>query len=200
MTLPASGPLLASMINVELGRNANDYFHLNGAAERALAQVPTGQVDFADFYGKSRGFPTPDTDYPTNAVILKKVAVPAPTVRNITSFTFESDGVITVDGTSTPVMPLKWYQNATPPAGYKASFAPANFSNSVDPATTWSVSYPPSWQDMVSSPTCYVQITTSATSGTGLMYVESGFTASISNGSQIVAQFYFTLRIEVNSP
>lgn len=55
MTLPTSGPISASMINAELGRDSNARFHINGADERALAEVPTGLVTFADFYGKSRG-------------------------------------------------------------------------------------------------------------------------------------------------
>ena len=54
MTLPASGPMSASIINVELGRAVGAYFNLNGAAERALAQVPSGQIAFSNFYGKTK--------------------------------------------------------------------------------------------------------------------------------------------------
>ena len=53
MTLPSSGPISASDINVELGRASNAYFDINGAAERALAGVPSGTISFSDFYGKS---------------------------------------------------------------------------------------------------------------------------------------------------
>lgn len=53
MTLPASGAMTAAMINVELGRSSTAPFDINGAAERALAGVPTGAISFADFYGKS---------------------------------------------------------------------------------------------------------------------------------------------------
>jgi len=63
MTLPTSGPLLVSMINAELGRAGNAYFNINGTEERQLADVPTGQVSFHDFYGKTRGFLTPQVDY-----------------------------------------------------------------------------------------------------------------------------------------
>ena len=54
MTLPASGPMSASMINVELGRAAGAYFDINGAAERGLAQVPSGAISFSNFYGKTK--------------------------------------------------------------------------------------------------------------------------------------------------
>lgn len=53
MTLPASFPISASQINVELGRSANVPFNLTGAEERALAGVPSGPISFSDFLGKS---------------------------------------------------------------------------------------------------------------------------------------------------
>lgn len=55
MTLPSSGPMTAAMINVELGRAANAPFDINGTEERALAEVPSGEISFSDFYGKSAG-------------------------------------------------------------------------------------------------------------------------------------------------
>jgi hypothetical protein len=53
MTLPASFPLSASEINIELGRAADAAFSITGAEERALAGVPTGPISFSDFLGKS---------------------------------------------------------------------------------------------------------------------------------------------------
>lgn len=53
MTLPASGTISASQINVELGRASNAAFDINGAAERELAEVPSGAISFSDFHGKS---------------------------------------------------------------------------------------------------------------------------------------------------
>lgn len=53
MTLPTSGPMSASMINVELKRAANAVFSLNGAEERKLAGILSGPISFSDFYGKS---------------------------------------------------------------------------------------------------------------------------------------------------
>lgn len=53
MTLPASFPLSVSQINVELGRASNAAFDIQGTAERGLAQVPSGPIDFSDFLGKS---------------------------------------------------------------------------------------------------------------------------------------------------
>lgn len=53
MALPTSGTITAAMINVELGRASTAFFNLNGSAERSLAGMPSGAIDFADFYGKS---------------------------------------------------------------------------------------------------------------------------------------------------
>lgn len=53
MTLPSSGLMTAAMINAELGRSATASFFINGAAERALAERPSGTIAFSDFYGKS---------------------------------------------------------------------------------------------------------------------------------------------------
>lgn len=53
MTLPASGTIGASDINVELGRASTAAFSMDGADERALAGVPSGAIAFTDFHGKS---------------------------------------------------------------------------------------------------------------------------------------------------
>jgi len=53
MTLPASGIITATMINVELGRAANAPFSLNDPEVRALAGKPSGAISFNDFHGKS---------------------------------------------------------------------------------------------------------------------------------------------------
>lgn len=53
MTLPASGTISMSQINVELGRAATAALSLNDAAARALAGVPSGPIKMSDFYGKS---------------------------------------------------------------------------------------------------------------------------------------------------
>lgn len=55
MTLPSSGAMSSSMINVELGRAPTAVFQLTGAAERALAGIPSGAIGFHNFYGKSAG-------------------------------------------------------------------------------------------------------------------------------------------------
>jgi len=54
---PISNQPSASEINVELGRASNAAFSMNGAAERALAQVPTGPISMNDFIGKSAQTP-----------------------------------------------------------------------------------------------------------------------------------------------
>lgn len=61
MTLPSSGTLQASDINVELGRAWNHFFDMNGAAERNLAGKPSGTISFSDFYGKSNLIREPAT-------------------------------------------------------------------------------------------------------------------------------------------
>lgn len=53
MTLPASPPITAQDINVELGRSATAAFSIDGAEERALAGIPSGAISFSDFLGKS---------------------------------------------------------------------------------------------------------------------------------------------------
>lgn len=55
MTLPASHPITAQQINIELGRLPTAVFNMNGAEERALAGVPSGSYSFSNFLGKSAG-------------------------------------------------------------------------------------------------------------------------------------------------
>lgn len=54
MALPASFPISASEINVELGRAPTATFNMLGAEERELAEVPVGAVSMSDFLGKER--------------------------------------------------------------------------------------------------------------------------------------------------
>jgi hypothetical protein len=55
MDLPLSGEISASDINDELGRNPTAQFNIGNPEERELAGVPSGEIKFSDFYGKSSG-------------------------------------------------------------------------------------------------------------------------------------------------
>lgn len=53
MALPLIGLIKASDINAELGRGYNAAFSMNGGPERTLAGVPSGNIKFSDFHGKT---------------------------------------------------------------------------------------------------------------------------------------------------
>lgn len=87
MTLPSSGQIAASDINVELGRAWNHFFDMNAAAERNLAGKPTGSIGFADFYGKSNLIREPASgEFPSDSTYNWRV------------FTFNKRFVIRWDG------------------------------------------------------------------------------------------------------
>lgn len=53
MSIPMTGPISASMINTELGRAAASRLSVNDAEARTLAGVPSGEIKYSDFRGKS---------------------------------------------------------------------------------------------------------------------------------------------------
>lgn len=57
MTLPLSGTITLSAINVELGKAANAQASFNDSDVRTLLAKATGQISLADGYGKSAGKP-----------------------------------------------------------------------------------------------------------------------------------------------
>ncbi|UKA12801.1 glycine-rich domain-containing protein [Photobacterium damselae] len=52
-SIPVTGPISASMINTELGRAAASRLSVNDAEARTLAGVPSGEIKYSDFRGKS---------------------------------------------------------------------------------------------------------------------------------------------------
>ena len=53
MTLPSSGPISATQIIVEERIQISDSFDMNSAVSRDLADKPSGQIAFSDFYSKT---------------------------------------------------------------------------------------------------------------------------------------------------
>ena len=53
MTLQSSSTISTNDINVELGRSGTAQFSFNGSEERALAEIASGTISLASFYGKS---------------------------------------------------------------------------------------------------------------------------------------------------
>lgn len=69
MTLPASGPISCSQIDVELGDSGTSVISLGDADARALAGVPSGPISMSDFYGKSSVIPYTFSSSTANATI-----------------------------------------------------------------------------------------------------------------------------------
>lgn len=67
MTLPASGPITFSEVNVELGLSSTAQISLNDAAVRALFGVPSGAISMSDGYGKANQFAFTISSNQTNA-------------------------------------------------------------------------------------------------------------------------------------
>lgn len=57
MTLPSSGTISLSQVDVELGGNGSSLIGLGDPNVRALANVPTGTIALSDLYGKSAASP-----------------------------------------------------------------------------------------------------------------------------------------------
>lgn len=53
MTLPSTGAMTASMINLEMKRSASAAFNMNDPEVRRLAGKPSGLISMSDFYGKT---------------------------------------------------------------------------------------------------------------------------------------------------
>ena len=67
MTLPASGAISLSQVNVELGLSATAQIGMNDAAVRTLFGVPSGAISMSDGYGKANQFAFAIASNQTNA-------------------------------------------------------------------------------------------------------------------------------------
>ena len=198
MTLPSSGPMLASMINVELGRQPNVRFHLNGQEERGLAGVPSGQVMFANFYGKSRGYPTPTPDYPQPNQINQIKPYPGTPTYIRASLSFNVNGDIDIQGTPNTPFPLKWYQGGPPPPGYRVLFTLLGFTwGGDDGHVIVNHSENPNWQDMSNSPVAFSEVMCTLPP-TMTNYATAIYSVNISDGSTVVAYFSIPINAEIH--
>ena len=194
MTLPTSGPLLASMINAEIGRAGNAYFHLNGTQERLLAGVPTGQVDFSDFYGKRWGFPTPDADYPDPNTLTATQIWSSTTTDSTVILAFGTTGTITVTGTPGAAIPALWYQDNPPPAGYSIMYSLVSSVTTGDPDVRTSIQFTDTWIPIIpggSVVPLYAQISKSSLP-TMSSTLTVAFDVLLSNGSSTIVTFRLT--------
>lgn len=84
MALQTTGAISASNINNELTKAVNSQLGLNDTNARGLAEKPTGQIAYSDFYGKSRF--APGSAFLTNAGVWSLYTLPstsAPTINII---------------------------------------------------------------------------------------------------------------------
>ena len=200
MTLPSTGPLTVSMINAELGRAGNAYFDINGTEERALADVPVGQVSFHDFYGKSRGTVTPQEDYVDPNTLTKTVTWVSPYARSTPSIAFKTDGSIVVDGTPGDAFPSGWYTGGTPPPGFRLLATLVSFTTEGAAETTqWSYTGWSGWWDL-SGGDFYVwaQVESTAAITTTTKGV-AVFDISLSDGTATVVSFRLTVTAELTA-
>jgi hypothetical protein len=113
MALQSSGPISANNINVELGRAGTAAFSINGAEERALAEVASGLIDFQDFYGKSASSGTTySLDWMASSYFYSDITV--------LEEDFYNRILVNADGT---MYWVKSYGNTTTPSTYIGNWA-----------------------------------------------------------------------------
>jgi hypothetical protein len=198
MTLPVSGVLSVQAINTELQRRVRAPFDINGNLERGLAAVPTGQIKFSDFYGKTAGFPTPQVDYPNpNTITNSDTGAP---VAVFASLEFRTTGDLAVDyGTPTTAYPALWFQGTYPPPGYRVLFALRTSSQLTVGAlgTAWNIPNDPTWQDLTTGNRLLFLSVFSTTAVTVPTYAEATYDVYLSDGASTVVSFTVTLHAEI---
>jgi hypothetical protein len=93
MTLQASGPISLADINVELGQASNTRISLNGTLARNLADIPSGPISLADFYGKA--------NYDASVMVLASTLSASSNEGSAATIIWGSQITRTVGGTGT---------------------------------------------------------------------------------------------------
>jgi len=104
MSLPSSGPISLSQVNVELGLSATAQISMNDAAVRTLFGRPSGAISMSDGYGKANAFSFTIASNTTNAN-LRTLAVNAGWNQTIKVIATINSGVfVSSNSTGTPAL------------------------------------------------------------------------------------------------
>ena len=104
MTLPVSGPISMSEVNVELNFSSTAQISLNDAAVRALFEKPSGTISLSDGYGKTNQFAFTISSNQTNANLATLATAAGWTGNNKLVCTIANGVYISSNATGTPAL------------------------------------------------------------------------------------------------